>query len=135
MAKMTPPTGPIPGGKAANRRMCAGVYLDRTFRDQLLRTVYCDNRRRVAPSYGFDLVIVLTHAWRAWRLDVVQQLMILAILGIALRVAPWTTLMAATALAIWYLGNSLARIGKGLSEYYRGLRNYHEFEALKSRGN
>jgi len=135
MAKMTPPTGPIPWGRAASRRMCAGVYLDRAFRNQLLRTVYCDNRRRVAPSYGFDLVVVLTHAWRAWRLELIQQLIVLAILAVALRIAPWTTLIAAAALAIWYLGGSLARIGKGLGEYYRGQRTYPEFEALKSRGN
>jgi hypothetical protein len=132
---MTPPSGPIPWGRAANRRMCAGVYLDRRFRNHLLRAVYCDSRRRVAPSYGFDLVPVLTHAWRAWRLDVIQYLIVLAVLAVALSVAPLETLIAATALAMWYLGHNLLQIAVGFAEFYRGLKTYYEFEGLKLRGN
>src|SRR5262249_59622074 len=53
----------------ATRHLCAGVYRDRPFRDLVIRQVHNDSRRRVAPSYGFDLVPVVRHAWRSWFLD------------------------------------------------------------------
>ena len=92
---MTPPAGPFPWGNAANRRMCTGVYVDREFRDRLLRSVYGARKRRVAPSYGFDLVLVLAHAWRAWRLELAQDIIVLAILIGALIKEPLQTLVAA----------------------------------------
>ncbi|MGH3824504.1 MAG: hypothetical protein ACRDRA_16970, partial [Pseudonocardiaceae bacterium] len=54
---------------SATRHLCAGVYLDRSFRDLIIRKIHNDSRRRVAPSYGFDLVPVVRHAWRSWSLD------------------------------------------------------------------
>jgi hypothetical protein len=132
--EMTPPAGPVSWGEAATRRMCAGVYLDREFRDQVLRSVYCDWRRRVAPSYGFDLVVVSAHAWRAWRLDLAQHLIVLTVLVVALSEAPLDSLIAASALAIWHLGGGLLRIAIGISAYYRGQKTFLEFERLKSRG-
>ena len=65
---------------SATRHLCAGVYLDRSFRDLVIRKVHNDSRRRVAPSYGFDLVPVVRHAWRAWVLEVVLHTAVLAIL-------------------------------------------------------
>jgi hypothetical protein len=53
----------------ATRHLCAGVYLDRSFRDRVIRQIHNDSRRRIAPSYGFDLVSVVRHAWRSWFLD------------------------------------------------------------------
>jgi hypothetical protein len=49
----------------ATRHLCAGAYLDDTFRNESLRQVYYQPRRLVAPSYGFDLVPVLWHCLRA----------------------------------------------------------------------
>jgi hypothetical protein len=49
--------------------LCAGIYLNRSFRDLVIRQIHNDSRRRVAPSYGFDLVPVVRHAWRSWFLD------------------------------------------------------------------
>ena len=49
----------------ATRHLCAGAYLDETFRNDSLREVYYQPRRLVAPSYGFDLVPVLGHCLRA----------------------------------------------------------------------
>jgi hypothetical protein len=49
----------------ADRRICAGAYLDRGFRDAALKRVYGANDRIVAPSHGFNLVPVLVHARRA----------------------------------------------------------------------
>ncbi|WP_017592984.1 hypothetical protein [Nocardiopsis potens] len=54
---------------AATRHMCAGVYFHRGFRDRIIRSVHNAPYWRVAPSYGFDLVPVVRHAWYAWGLD------------------------------------------------------------------
>jgi hypothetical protein len=68
---------------SATRHLCAGVYLDRRFRNLVIRKVYNDSRRPVAPSYGFDLVPVVRHAWRAWALEVVLLSAVLAVLIVA----------------------------------------------------
>jgi hypothetical protein len=69
---------------SATRHLCAAVYLDRSFRNRVIRKVHNDPRRRVAPSYGFDLVPVVRHAWRAWTLDLALHVTILAVLVLGL---------------------------------------------------
>lgn len=69
-----------PIDSAATRHLCAGVYVDRSFRDLILRKIHNDARHRVAPSYGFDLVPVVRHAWWSWLLDTGQLLAMLWIL-------------------------------------------------------
>jgi len=71
----------LPIDSAATRHLCAGVYVDRSFRDLIIRKIHNDARHRVAPSYGFDLVPVVRHAWWSWLLDTGQ---LLAMLGIPL---------------------------------------------------
>jgi hypothetical protein len=66
---------------AATRHLCAGVYVDERFRDLVIDEVCTAPHRRVAPSYGFDIVPVMQHAWRA----------------AALRALPRTTVLAAVA--------------------------------------
>lgn len=53
----------------ASYHLCAGVYVDRSFRDLVIRKIHNNSQRRVAPSYGFDLVPVVRHVWRSWYLD------------------------------------------------------------------
>ncbi|MEU7041759.1 hypothetical protein AB0A77_11980 [Streptomyces varsoviensis] len=50
---------------AATRHLCTGVYVDERFRDLVIKEVCTTPHRRVAPSYGFDIVPVMRHAWRA----------------------------------------------------------------------
>ena len=50
---------------AATRHLCAGVYVNERFRDLVINQVCTAPHRRVAPSYGFDIVPVMHHAWRA----------------------------------------------------------------------
>ncbi|MFD9944523.1 hypothetical protein ACFWYW_48605 [Nonomuraea sp. NPDC059023] len=64
----------------ATRYLCAGVYLDRDFREKIIRRVYNDSKHMVAPSYGFDLVPVVVHAWQAWRLETLTWVLMLAVL-------------------------------------------------------
>lgn len=65
----------------ATRHLCAGVYIDRSFCNMVIRQVHNDSRRRVAPSYGFDLVPVVRHAWRSWFLDTGLALAIVSCLA------------------------------------------------------
>lgn len=63
---------------AATRHLCAGVYVDERFRDLVIDEVCTAPHRRVAPSYGFDIVPVMQHAWRAAALRALPRAMILA---------------------------------------------------------
>ncbi|MFC4561313.1 hypothetical protein ACFO4E_05540 [Nocardiopsis mangrovi] len=64
-------SAPIPPAAvhgAATRHLCAGVYSDRPIRDLVIR-VHNASHRRIAPSYDFDLVPVMRHAWTARLLE------------------------------------------------------------------
>lgn len=65
----TPPVPPAEDSAeeltAATRHLCAGTYVDEDFRDLVIDKVCASPHRRVAPSYGFDIVPVMRHAWRA----------------------------------------------------------------------
>jgi hypothetical protein len=91
------------GDRAATRRMCAGVYVDPAFRDELLRSIYNSVRHRTAPSYGFDVVVVLQHAWRAWWISLAEDLALAGFLAGAVIRAPLESLLAAGVLAAWAL--------------------------------
>lgn len=75
-----------PTESVATRHLCAGVYVDRPFRDLIIRKVHNEARQRVAPSYGFDLVPVVRHAWQSWLLDTSHLAAMLGILvaGVAI---------------------------------------------------
>lgn len=63
---------------AVTRHLCAGVYVDERFRDLVIDEVCTAPHRRVAPSYGFDIVPVMHHAWRAAALSALPRLTVLA---------------------------------------------------------
>lgn len=77
----TPPVPPAKdsGGEltAATRHLCAGPYVDEHFRDLVIDKVCTSPHRRVAPSYGFDIVPVMRHAWRAATLTAVLRVTLL----------------------------------------------------------
>ncbi|MER7057934.1 MULTISPECIES: hypothetical protein [unclassified Streptomyces] len=62
----------------ATRHLCAGVYVDERFRDLVIGQVCTAPHRRVAPSYGFDIVPVMHHAWRAAALSALPRTATLA---------------------------------------------------------
>jgi hypothetical protein len=100
-----------PGSQAddATRHLCAGVYLDRVFRDLVLRKVHNDPDHRVAPSYGFDLVPVVVRAWRAKRLEVAEQVSLLAILIAGLVLAPLGAITAACVIGLCWLAPQMLK--------------------------
>ncbi|MFF2812708.1 hypothetical protein ACFVT2_37180 [Streptomyces sp. NPDC058000] len=58
-----------PGASDATRLLCAGTYLDDTFRDAVIDELYVHEERFAAPSLGIDAARVLAHALRARRLE------------------------------------------------------------------
>ncbi|GAA2531844.1 hypothetical protein GCM10010423_29230 [Streptomyces levis] len=64
---------------AATRHLCTGVYVDERFRDLVIDEVCTAPHRRVAPSYGFDIVPVMHHAWRAAALSALPRATVLAV--------------------------------------------------------
>lgn len=119
---------------AANRRMCAGTYLDREFRDRVLREIYNDRNRRVAPSYGFNVVLVLRHAWRAWWLETCQQAMIVALLVLACLWFPLDTVMVVGALVIWSVLRAMPGWFSDLARFYSGRSKVYMDGQLKAQG-
>ncbi|KOU21198.1 hypothetical protein ADK52_24670 [Streptomyces sp. WM6372] len=64
--------------------MCAGAYLDPTYRDRVIEELYVHEERFPAPSYGFDAARVLAHALRALRAEVAWSAAIVAVWGLGL---------------------------------------------------
>ncbi|MFF2196816.1 hypothetical protein [Streptomyces sp. NPDC058157] len=58
-----------PSISEAGRLLCAGTYLDGTYRDRVIDELYVHEERIAAPSYGFDATRVLAHALRARRVE------------------------------------------------------------------
>jgi hypothetical protein len=87
----------------ATRHLCAGVFLDRAFRNMVIRKVHNDPAHRTAPSYGFDLVAVVRKAWQAWVLETVQLAAVLAVLITALTMDSHAVLVAACGIGMIYL--------------------------------
>ena len=51
----------------ATRHMCAGAYIDRSFRHLVLRKVHKDANHRTAPSYGLRPRLPRNRRDREWR--------------------------------------------------------------------
>ncbi|MEU7835075.1 hypothetical protein [Nonomuraea sp. NPDC049129] len=94
---------------AATRHLCTGVYLDPELRTVVLRKVHNDPRHMVAPSYGFDLVPVVGHAWLAWRLETAQHLGVLAVFTAGLMIRPASAIVVLSVLAFWWSGRLFLR--------------------------
>src|ERR1700744_3194097 len=119
--------------RAADRRLCAAAYIDPDFRRSLLNKVYNDRVRRVAPSHGFDIVLVLRPAWRAWWLEAGQNLAVLGILAIGLVNYLQGTLIALIVLAIWYVVLVMSRVLPGYAHYYAGSPPWTDIRRVQAR--
>ena len=85
-ADVLPPAVPAtpPGASEATRLLCAGSYLDETYRDAVLDELYVHEERVVAPSLGFDAARVLAHALRARRFETGWAALILLLWGLGM---------------------------------------------------
>lgn len=113
---------------AATRHLCAGPYVDEHFRDLVIDKVCTSPHRRVAPSYGFDIIPVMRHAWRAAALTAVLRVTLLGsvIVPACAGALPASLLMACSLALLWLLRLALL-IHRGdrepRSERKRGQRN------------
>jgi hypothetical protein len=106
-----------PVDSAATRHLCAGVYVDRSFRRLIIHKIHNDARRRIAPSYGFDLVPVVRHAWWSWLIDTGQQVAMLG--GLIIGVAMGGLLASVTVWCVIALCLLLRRISKIVPQVLR----------------
>ncbi|WUH97235.1 hypothetical protein OHR68_27340 [Spirillospora sp. NBC_00431] len=104
------PTERSHSGDETTRRLCAGVYFDREFRDLVVHRVVTDFRHRVPPSYGFDLAAVAVHAWRAWRLDALQHACVVSVLIVTAVLSPSVAITALCAAGQLRLAGRLVRL-------------------------
>ncbi|WP_236592399.1 MULTISPECIES: hypothetical protein [Streptomyces] len=89
---------------AATRHLCAGVHVDERFRDLVIDEVCTAPHRRVAPSYGFDIVPVMRHAWRAATLNVLLRVAVIGATVVpALAGALPATILVTCGLALLWL--------------------------------
>ncbi|MHC0434225.1 hypothetical protein ACX6XY_29255 [Streptomyces sp. O3] len=77
-----------PGVSEATRLLCAGSYLDETYRDAVIDELYVHEERIAAPSLGCDAARVLAHALRARRTELGWAAGIVLVWGIGAVLAP-----------------------------------------------
>ncbi|MEU9378597.1 hypothetical protein AB0D94_33255 [Streptomyces sp. NPDC048255] len=116
-----------PSLSEAGRLLCAGTYLDASYRDRVIEELYVHEERFVAPSYGFDATRVLAHALRARRAEVAWASAVVAVwgLGLLLTQALLVYLILPAALLGW-----AARIRRGRGD--RPVRGGRIFARLLS---
>lgn len=85
------------------RYLCEGVYLDRRLRDAVIHTVYGDPLHRVPPSYGFDIVPVVEHAWRALALETCLRVCVVAVFTISFTSNPAAGVLLVSCIGLWHL--------------------------------
>ncbi|MEU4848721.1 hypothetical protein [Streptomyces gilvosporeus] len=106
-----PPLLPTPpGASEATRLLCAGTYLDETFRDEVIDELYVHEERFAAPSSGIDAARVLAHALRARRLQLAWAGAILLLWIVALPLSSWVAALYFFPIALMALGRFVRRL-------------------------
>ncbi|MEV4413621.1 hypothetical protein [Catellatospora sp. NPDC049609] len=101
------------------RHLSAGAYLDDRFCRAALNEVYHQPRRMVAPSYGFDLVTVLSHCKKARVINLARDGAIVFMLALSACVSFPTFLLLVVALIQLQLCVATYRL---IRDVVRGLR-------------
>ncbi|MFG6197223.1 hypothetical protein [Nonomuraea sp. JJY05] len=102
-----------------------------------------DSTRMIAPSYGFDLIPVVRHAWWAWGLEMAQHVCVLAVFATGFVVDPLATFSVVSGLGFWCLSRLLVRSARvvlplrakaALKRWLRKTRWQSESEELRQQG-
>lgn len=117
----------------STRHLSAGVYLDGTYRDRLIREIYLDRARRVAPSYGFDLGPVLTHARRALSCEVASDLLLVGSVVVGLLIVPTSTIVVLLLLAALRVGRAASGLARDYVRYHVKGGTHDEYTHLRHR--
>ncbi|NBM20228.1 hypothetical protein GUY61_32725 [Streptomyces sp. GC420] len=99
--------------------MCAGSYLDDTYRDAVIEELYVHEERIVAPSLGFDAARVLAHALRARRLELGWAAAILLLWIVSLPVTGYLTAMFMTPVLLLTIAGRVRGTGERPPWYRR----------------
>ncbi|MEV4294269.1 hypothetical protein [Microbispora rosea] len=119
--------------RIATRKLCAAVLVNPAARDRALYEVYDNRLRRVAPSYGFDLIPVLVYARRAFALAIVNDFLIMATVVASAIHAPLAMIFVTSVFASWYVLRNAARLVMDYIRYIRDRKSFSELEQLKAR--
>jgi hypothetical protein len=114
-----PPQPPADRDSNATRHLSAGAYLDETFCLSALREIYCQPKRIVAPSYGFDSIMVLGHCLRARNTLLVRHLLIIAVLTYAAWFSVLSILIVLASLLTVHLLVTGAVVGRESIQFLR----------------
>ncbi|MEW9520549.1 hypothetical protein [Streptomyces tubercidicus] len=102
-----PPTPP--GASEATRLLCAGTYMDDSFRDAVIDELYVHEERFAAPSLGIDAARVLAHALRARRLQLGWAAAILLLWIVTLPLSYGLTALYVFPVVLMALGRAVRR--------------------------
>ncbi|MEU9116734.1 hypothetical protein AB0D04_34550 [Streptomyces sp. NPDC048483] len=103
------PTTP-PGASETTRLLCAGTYLDESYRDAVIDELYAHEERFAAPSSGIDAARVLAHALRARRLQLAWAAAILFLWIVAVPLSSWLAALYLFPVALMALGRFVRRL-------------------------
>jgi hypothetical protein len=106
----------------ATRYLCAGAYLDEGFTNRVLKELFGQTYRAVAPSYGFDVGLVSAHCLAARHRRRVRDLLLAAIGVVMLLVGAVPAVLAG--LGWWGVGwvvDSLRDGPEGLRRAFFGI--------------
>ncbi|MGI5375142.1 hypothetical protein ACQEV2_13010 [Streptomyces sp. CA-251387] len=101
------PPRTAPHASEATRLLCAGTYLDETYRHTVIEELYVHDERVVAPSFGFDAARVLAHALRAQRLQLAWAAAVLFLWIVSVPLTNWLSLMFLMPVALMYLATRM----------------------------
>ncbi len=89
----------------ATRLLCAGTHFDPVYRAAVIRELLTHRYRVVAPSYGYDAVLVLAHALAARRLQRVRLAVVAAgaVVTYVLMIVGFFTTFTALLAVLWLL--------------------------------
>ncbi len=121
------------GGGTATRTMCVGVYVDSALRDDAIEHVYNDCGRIVAPSFGFDLIPVLVHAWRSLVIELAEATLVTAAFCISFWLIPFAALTAVGLLAAGVGLRRAVALAHQAVEYVRERQSINELNQVKVR--
>ncbi|WP_053927547.1 hypothetical protein [Streptomyces chattanoogensis] len=100
-----------PGASEATRLLCAGTYMDESYRDAVIDELYVHEERFAAPSLGIDAARVLAHALRARRLQLGWAAAILLVWIVAVPLSSGLAVLYLYPIAVM----ALARFMSGLT--------------------
>jgi hypothetical protein len=113
------PTREAPLNTNATRHLSAGAYLDPQFCLAALHKVYYQPKRIIAPSYGFDAIVVLGHCLRARRAMLVRDALLFGTLLLAFWSFPPAFLVTLFTLLVVQVAAVAGRVGRDSVRYLR----------------